>query len=255
MLWPVGGMYPPKAPPYPWPTFVTHSGGIIANMLMCAMCVGLLAVVRHLPSLSVLNPLPYLFGGMSNGMGDSFADFLIEGFFSVNAGLIVFNFLPFFWFDGGYLLQSILWPWTGLFRAINITCIVGMIVAAPLTLFALMAFSLFGLFFWGMLFADAYMRRKQLHASGTGELDAVIAYSANHPDDDRPSRSSRPARWPSRNAAKRAARQAAAERKEQDEIDTILAKVHASGMQSLTWMERRALKRATERQRRRSGAR
>ena len=46
-------------------------------------------------------------------------------------------------------------------------------------------------------------------------------------------------------------RQAKLEEQEQGKIDVILAKVSAQGMQSLTWTERRTLKRATERQRQR----
>jgi len=52
-------------------------------------------------------------------------------------------------------------------------------------------------------------------------------------------------RWKRRQAA-RAAR---SERDEQAEIDRILQKVHDSGMNSLSWMEKRTLKAATERQR------
>ena len=44
---------------------------------------------------------------------------------------------------------------------------------------------------------------------------------------------------------------AAADRQEQRRIDQILAKVSAQGMNSLTWSERRELKKATEHQRRR----
>jgi len=40
-------------------------------------------------------------------------------------------------------------------------------------------------------------------------------------------------------------------RREQAHIDAILAKVSAHGMQSLTWLEKRALKKATEHQRQR----
>jgi hypothetical protein len=38
---------------------------------------------------------------------------------------------------------------------------------------------------------------------------------------------------------------------ERDRIDAILAKVSAQGMHSLTWGEKRALRKATERQRKR----
>jgi len=44
--------------------------------------------------------------------------------------------------------------------------------------------------------------------------------------------------------------QAQAEEQEQARIDAILAKVSAHGMHSLTWSEKRALRRATERRRR-----
>jgi membrane associated rhomboid family serine protease len=41
------------------------------------------------------------------------------------------------------------------------------------------------------------------------------------------------------------------ERAENESIDAILAKVHSQGMQSLTWLEKRTLKKATEHQRQR----
>ena len=41
----------------------------------------------------------------------------------------------------------------------------------------------------------------------------------------------------------------------QASIDAILAKVSAQGMNSLTWLEKRTLKRATERQRKADAAR
>jgi hypothetical protein len=47
----------------------------------------------------------------------------------------------------------------------------------------------------------------------------------------------------------------AAEQREQEQIDRILEKVHVSGMNSLSWAERRTLKKATDRQRQRDNAR
>ncbi|HVT90436.1 MAG TPA: rhomboid family intramembrane serine protease [Tepidisphaeraceae bacterium] len=57
----------------------------------------------------------------------------------------------------------------------------------------------------------------------------------------------RRSRW----AAKRAMKLARAEREERELIDRILAKVSAQGMHSLNWLERRALRKATEHQRQR----
>jgi hypothetical protein len=51
--------------------------------------------------------------------------------------------------------------------------------------------------------------------------------------------------------AKRTAKLVKEEANERKMIDAILAKVSAHGMQSLSWMEKRALKKATEHQRQR----
>ena len=54
-----------------------------------------------------------------------------------------------------------------------------------------------------------------------------------------------------RRAAKKEQRLAKEELAERVRIDAILAKVSAHGMQSLTWIEKRALHKATEHQRKR----
>jgi hypothetical protein len=62
---------------------------------------------------------------------------------------------------------------------------------------------------------------------------------------DPPRKRRRASRWMIRRLRKQAERDEA----EQQRLDTILAKVSAHGINSLTWSERRALRRATERQR------
>jgi hypothetical protein len=52
-------------------------------------------------------------------------------------------------------------------------------------------------------------------------------------------------------AVRRAQKREAEERAEQDRVDAILSKVSSQGMHSLSWWEKRTLKRATERQRKR----
>ena len=57
--------------------------------------------------------------------------------------------------------------------------------------------------------------------------------------------------WFAKLRAKKAARAAREEAVEQEQIDQILAKVSAHGMHSLTWLEKRTLRKATEAQRQR----
>jgi hypothetical protein len=165
----------------------------------------------------------------------------------LNVSVAFLAILPYYIFDGAHMLQAVLWPWAGLYRAINITCIVGMVLAVPMFFFALTATDFFGMIFWVLLFSSSYVRRQQLKAEGTHELEDAIAYSATASVQHSPARKSRWARW-NRGAA--AAKRAERDRKDQQRIDEILGKVHASGMQSLSWREKRALRKATDRQRR-----
>jgi hypothetical protein len=242
VLWPAGGMVPPNAPPHPRAMFIAHLGGMAMNLLLAGICIGgLLGLTGR-----VTLPFIGLFSNFSGGLGPLNPTSLLASslgvFLLINVGIIFDNLLPYYWFDGGYLLQTILWPWTGLHRAINVTCIVGMVLAVPMFLLSLAAGSFLGMVFWVLLFSSSYNRRKQLQTSGTGELEAAIAFSASQSPPRRRQRSG----WA---AAK--AKEVARERREQAKIDAILEKVHEKGMQSLNWFERRALRKATAWQRRR----
>jgi Zn-dependent protease len=251
VLWPLGGMIPAASPPYPLPTFIVHAAGMMVNLATFALCSLLLLVLQHRLSAAALNPLQFL-----NGRGGSAATILgsslvmvVQMLGSFSFGLVLVNLLPFYVLDGGYLLQAILWPWTGLYRAINVTCIVGMVIATLFFLLALLSFSIFGMLWWGFLFSNSFLRRRQLQMTGTGEFDDAIAHSAQWRGDD-PAPRSRPTRARVSSAAKRAA----ADRALEARIDQILDKVREHGMQSLTFFEKRTLKQATERERRRTGA-
>jgi len=172
-------------------------------------------------------------------------------FARTNWMLLLVNLLPYYWFDGGCLLQSILWPFTGNHRAINVTCIIGMILAVPMFFSSLMARDFFGMILWALLFSSSYTRRRQLQASGTGDFEDAIAWSAQdtgHSDRTSPRRR----KWFQPGFAEQAAKRNAKIRRERQKIDLILAKVSRTGMNSLNWLERRALRKATEQQKRAS---
>jgi len=245
ILWPAGGLVHPTVPPAPWPTFFAHVGGILAHLLIGGACVaGLYAM--HLGSLLgeiSWNPLSAQFGAAPTTANPfaAITAYLLFLSLQFNLGLILINLLPYYWYDGGFLLESILWPWLDRPRAINVTCIIGMIIAGPMCLYSLYTLNIMGLIYWALLFASSYNKRREA-AFGGGE--EAYAFSAAAYESAQPA-GRRKARWPARKAVK----QAAAERREREKIDAILEKVHAQGMQSLTWLERRTLRKATERQR------
>jgi hypothetical protein len=93
-------------------------------------------------------------------------------------------------------------------------------------------------------FINCMQMRRMLLAAGPEEFADSTDYSAAYETYEKPRKRSR---W----AARRAIKIARAERMEQQKIDQILAKVSAQGMQSLSWWERRTLKKATVHQRQR----
>jgi hypothetical protein len=250
MLWPAGGMIFPSVPPGAGPMFAGHVGGIAVNAAITLGCgVAFWSLTRLVLPLP-WNPLVALGGSVMGGYleGAAVPPLLmwLAIFATINWGIVLINLLPYYWFDGGFLLQSILWPFLGAYQAINITCLLGMILAVPMFALTLTGGSLLAMIFWVLLFSSSFSKRRELIASGTGEWEAAIAYSAQ---DTRPARR----KWKQSGWAQVAAKRAAKARREQEKIDAILEKVSARGMHSLTWWEKRTLRKGTETRRRQGG--
>jgi hypothetical protein len=252
VLWPVGGIVPPVAPPFPWPYFVANLGGMVANLLFAFISILAATLITHSFHWNTLNPLALIMGDIAfNPVGVpglTLAGSLLNLFAIINLGILFGNFLPYYWFDGGPLLEAILWPFFKRYNAINITCIVGMVLAVPMFFLSLMAGSagLFAMILWALLFASAYSKRQQLKATGPQEMEEAIAWSAGYSGAG-PTRRKKLSKYAIASARKKRD----AEQLEQARIDAILEKVHTSGLHSLTFWEKRALKKATERQRQR----
>jgi len=246
LMWPLGGLAYCDAPQRPWPQFATAAGGPLVNVIICAVTYGLMFAMRWAMPRAHLTFNPLVVGGF-------YFYFILAWTFAISLALLIFNLLPIFPLDGGRLLQAMLWPKLRYYRATMITCIVGMIGAVLMAMYGL-AFvrSWYGLIlivigincFW-----YCFQLRAQLKAEGPWAFEENgIDYSASiWQPDDHPKKHKKL----SRRAKRRLRKQAEAEENEQATIDAILAKVSAHGMHSLTWLERRALRKATERQRRR----
>jgi stage IV sporulation protein FB len=255
LLWPLGGLALASPPHRPWPTFVTVAGGPLVNVAICVVAgVVVWAVGGGVVS---FNPF-YIFAPERTG------DLLYTGHhvayevaiyscwvFRLSYWLFLFNMIPMFPLDGGQMLQSILWPIIGYFKSMHFACVTGMVGAVALVIFGLYHQFNTLLVCTGIIgFLYCRSRLGQLKEMGAEEYaleNEGIDYSASLRPDVPVRKRRRANRW----AIRRLRRQAQREAAEQQLIDTILAKVSAHGMHSLTWSERRALKRATERQRRR----
>lgn len=236
VMHPLGGLALAR-PPHRWrPTLLTVLGGPAVNVVICILSYAAIWAVSGsamwnpaawVPPATFLHVLPYLY-------------FI----YACSLALLLFNLLPFYPLDGGQIVQSILWWRLGYIRSMNISCLIGIVAAGlifPVALF-------FGQFMLAVLAAfgiiNCLQQRRMLKEAGPWMSEDEADYSASLRPESHPRR-----RHISSRAFKRARRRELAEREEQAQVDVILAKVSAHGLQSLTRRERRVLHKATERQR------
>jgi len=247
ILWPLGGLALADAPHRAWPQLVTTVGGPLVNVIICIITgVALLVLASFEHQAIQWNPV-----SSSYIPPHGIAAFIIWYVFIVSWGLLLFNLLPIFPLDGGRMLQELLWFKLGYYRATIIACNVGMVGAGLMAVSGLYKIgSWYGLvlvFLGVSCFLTCYQTRAMLKAEGPwGFQEDSTDYSAAmwQPESPAPRR-----RKLSRRAVRKLRRLAQAEESEQRRIDDILKKVSAQGMASLTWTERRELRKATERQR------
>lgn len=251
LLWPLGGLAITSPPHRPWPTFLTAAAGPLTNVLICLVCAGGLWLStpgnHHWGTLDPFPPLPDQF----TGLGLASAAFYFWWFYYISYVLLLFNLLPIYPLDGGQMLQTAMWPDMGYHHSMMLSTsigiagsilmfIVGLIIAPTISLLAL--WLLLGCMQQRMILRQAEDDHQWEH-----EHDHGMDYSASlFPPAETPRR-----RHVNLAALRRARKIARLEAAQRQCIDSILAKVSATGIASLSWRERRALHKATEQQRRR----
>jgi stage IV sporulation protein FB len=249
LMHPLGGLAMTSPPRRPLPTFLTVAGGPAVNVLICLLTG---AIVWWQTGAVPWNPFRFT-APLDFEISSAWWNVLWYAFwiYQVSFQLLIFNLMPIFPLDGGQMLQSILWPRFGYFKSMVFACTTGMVGAL---LGAAVALA-FGNVMLGILaflgFTYCLQLRRQVTAAGPygfSDEDSPVDYGASLRTSTRAIRKqSRLSRWSAERVKKRAQEEAA----EQVKIDQILAKVSAQGMHSLTWLEKRALRQATERQRKR----
>ncbi|MFI5379862.1 MAG: site-2 protease family protein [Tepidisphaerales bacterium] len=243
LMWPLGGLAHTAPPHRPWPSFVSTACGPLVNILICIVTGTLLVVLSHSAGAIPWFPLT---SGLKSFIPTSLFTYYLFWIFLVNYALAAFNLtLVFYPFDGGRMIQELLWFKVGYYKSMMFATMVGMIGAIIAAMVGVVTLNFWLVLIAGFGFYTCMQQRQMLKAAGPGEFEEEGLYSAAYEVADRPG-------WWAR---RRASRAAAAERGERRRVDEILAKVSAHGMLSLSWREKRALRQATEHQRERDAGR
>lgn len=237
LMWPLGGLAYCK-PEHNWRShFITAAGGPMVNVVICAVCgVALGGMTGKWLGVALPNPFD-----LSDPLYE-LEGWLLTAIYLVNATsliLLLFNLLPLFPLDGGRLLQAALWPKFGYAQSMRYAVRIGFIGAVLLGVLGvvmanwmLVAIAVFG----GL---TCYQTIRQLNFTNEMlgfESDEYLASSRDESDEVE-----------SAGRTRREAKQEEAMQREAEQVDAILAKIKKSGMESLSWREKKLLRKATER--------
>jgi hypothetical protein len=166
--------------------------------------------------------------------------------------LLLFNLLPMFPFDGGRLLQALAWPRMGYVRSMRLSLRVGYFGAILLFVLGVVRRDVWlcGIAFFGGL--TCYQTHKQLEFT-----EEVMGFEydeyALRLEREMYEKATATAPRLSRRKQRRLARAAEQARRDDAELDRILKKIADQGIDSLTFTEKRWLKRHTKERRQREG--
>jgi Zn-dependent protease len=268
LMWPLGGLAYVDPPRRPWPEFVTVACGPLVNVVLASasylILLAWLSADRMPVSLDPFTMWRDIYWWLYH---DDIVVRLLADLFVVNYVLLLFNVLLIFYpFDGGRIVQVILWVWLGYGRSMVIATTLGMygavIVAGVgiwkgqllLVLIAVMGFMTCWQQRKMLKYADAYepdgdARFAAAYETQSGGRGAWFTGSASDQATAAARRPGKVARWRAERAAKQAEAQRRRAQADEAEIDRILDKVRAQGLPSLTQRERDVLQRATEQKR------
>jgi stage IV sporulation protein FB len=261
VIWPLGGLEPAHVPHEPQLELLTAIAGPVVNaFLMILVAPFLLIAGQDVVGLFVPLAPDRLIEG-------SLLVVLLKLVFWINWLLFLVNLLPAFPFDGGRAIRSLLWSQFDYRTAVFWVARTAMIAAFGILILALwmrhtnttamvpvwVPLSLFAIFLWFGAQQEVY----RLENGGMEDDFFGYDFSQGYTSLERDSQRHRPAgpgpirRWLEARRETRRRRQAAIEREDEQQVDSILARLHESGIEGLTPHERAVLQRVSERYRNR----
>jgi Zn-dependent protease len=265
VLGPVGGLGPAPGPLEPQGELLVTLSGPVANLGVCSLSAFALVLHGGVDIAGLLHPFAprEILTGSPLVLG-------LKLTLWVNWLLLLLNLIPAFPFDGGRALRAglmIMHPRSEPQRAVWVAARVAKLVALLLVVFAMLSFGMnpsFAVQTWFALillsiFVFFSARKEEAMSLHTGSEEALFGYdfSAGYTSLERsgPKCSTQQpvagplVRWWRRRGEAREQKRRELEAKEDGRVDEILARVHQTGLESLSTEDRELLQRVSARYR------
>ncbi len=259
LLWPLGGLAYVNPPNHPAAHLITTVAGPTVNVVLCMICTA--ALVGWTGSLGAVpwNPLhPML--PVDRGLHVTAGQVWLMRLFGLSYVVLLVNLLPIYPFDGGRIVQALLWPRKGYRASMEIATSTGMMGAI-----AVGVFGLFAQESWLLLMIAVFgyltcfqMRlglqdREPYEPSDFGQNPADEFESTSHKPQAHRSSASLLERRRVRKQEKTAELERQRREAHEKAVEAVLRKISGAGLASLTPGERRILEEETNRKRGKPG--
>lgn len=250
LLWPLGGLaYTQPANTFR-SHFLTSAGGPLVNATLCLMT--LPAVLQSGDGIGAFNPFVFPDVDLK---GDPVHAVLLMTFFANWLSLLL-NLIPVYPLDGGQMLKAILSAWYGRESSSATYVLIGFVAAVIMLVVGLGTGNTWLTVIGALVFVMNSQESLQMRMSETYD-ESFMGYdfSQGYTSLERSSSETQapPAkpgmlqRWRERREAERMRRESEQTTLLQQQVDSLLEKVHLHGIDSLTSSERQTLKQASQR--------
>jgi stage IV sporulation protein FB len=262
VLWPLGGLEPVHIPHEPQIELQTALAGPLVNVMVMLFTAPLILVAGGHDLLGLLVPLAP--AGLTEG---SLFVVGLKLVFWINWLLVLVNLLPAFPFDGGRVMHALLWAQFDYRTAVLWVTRTAMVASVGICLLAWwtkdsyptafvptwVALVLFAIFLW-------FGAQQEISRLENGSIDDDFFgydFSQGYTSLERDANRNRPSgiglirRWLEERREAKRLRQEEADRLDEQQMDSILARLHALGIEGLSPQERAILDRVSKRYRNR----
>lgn len=234
VLWPLGGLDEGHPPRRPMTAFTIALLGPVSMLATCAASASVLHAVYHIAT-------PLSVHGLAPSRATHFqVPFYLWYLYLSSYMVLLLNLVPALPLDSGRMLHAVLWSKMGYGRAMLAACTLGVVAAAVVGAYGIYCGEWYIIAAMVLVLFYCLQKRLAVRAAGVSsfdDFDSAVSRPRRH-------HLSRFVKWQAR-------RQIRQEETETVRVDAILRKIHDRGLKSLTWIERRILRRATSRQRER----